>query len=105
MLRASASSPPTPARAGSRGGAAHLGVQTEDEEEDEPDEIDKIEDDMLGEWVPIAKPLLRGARSAVRKASSYDDLGRKLEEVRPDSVALGKGLRAANMAARAKGDG
>ena len=103
VLRAPASSPPTPARTRSRGGAAHLGAQTE--EEDDPDEIDKIEDDMLGEWVPIAKPLLRGARTAVRKASSYDDLGRKLEEVRPDSVALGKGLRAANMAARAKGDG
>ena len=101
VLRAPASSPPTPARAGSRGGAAHLGAQTEED----PDEIDEIENDWLGDWKPVAQPLLQGARSAVRKASGYDDLGRKLEEVRPDSAALGKGLHAANMAARAKGDG
>ena len=103
VLRAPASSPPSPARAGARGGASHLGAQGQDEEEG--DEIDEIEDDWLGDWKPVAKPLLQGARSAVRKASGYDDLGRKLEEVRPDSAALGKGLRAANMAARAKGDG
>ena len=102
VLHAPASSPPPPARAGARGGAAHLGAQGRGEE---VDEIDEIENDMLGEWEPVAQPLLRGARTAVREASSYDDLGRKLGEVRPDSAALAKDLRAANMIARAKGDG
>ena len=75
-------------------------------EGDEGDEVDEIEDDMLGEWETVAT----AASSGRPHGSSRSERLRRFGAQAGGSPArfgqaLAKGLRAANMIARAKGDG